>query len=176
MSSEERSEKLTQLIGQYLFDLTLGEYPTFQCDAEILETTPTSLVTRWSSQFILPENDRVLPGLSIPEKLCFEEKTAKLEWPTEEGCTSLSNDFLLTFINEELDVEEDVPWDDPRISDDTIAAVVEQFDEVTEGQELIEYFGNAKDVRYALYPKRLRLHIRRLVVAAMRYEMNSTDR
>lgn len=27
---------------QYLSDITLGEYPTFHCDAEILETTPRS--------------------------------------------------------------------------------------------------------------------------------------
>jgi hypothetical protein len=77
-----------------------------------------------------------------------------------------------------LDVEEDVKWDDPRISDDTIAAAMWQFDEDTEAELLLDYFGNAKDIRYELYPKRLRLHIRRFAVAASRAEarVRCTDR
>ena len=174
------TEKLTQLIGRYLFDLTLGDYPTPHCDVEILETTPTSIIARWKAQFLLPDRlpgeDGLLPGLTIPERLCFEEKTVKLEWPTQEGCASLSDNYLLTFIREELDVEEDVPWDDPRISDDTIAAAMEHFDEDNEAELLLNYFGNAKDIRYELYPQRLRLHVRRLAVVASRAEASSRDR
>src|SRR5262249_21106020 len=174
MEPTERSEALTQLIWEYLFNITCGEYPTFRCDAEILETTPTSIVARWKAQFLLPDQlpgeDGLLPGLTIPERLCFEEKTVKLEWPTEEGCASLSGDYLLTFIHEELDVEENVPWDDPRISDDTIAAAMTHFDEDTQAELLLDYFGSAKDIRYKLYPKRLRLHIRRFAVIAARAE------
>ena len=174
METTERSEKLTQLIWQYLFDVTHGEYPTFRCDAEILETTSTSIVARWNEQFLppyqMPGEDGLLPGLTIPECLWFEEKTIKLEWPTEEGCASLSDDYLLTFIHEELDVEENVPWDDPRISDGTIAAAMTHFDEHTQADLLLDYFGSAKDIRYKLYPKRLRLPIRRFAVIASRAE------
>ena len=113
MKAAERSEKITQLIWQYVENATLGEYQTFRCDAEILDTTPISIVARWKAQFLLPDlprgGDGLLPGLFIPAFLCFEEKTVKLEWPTEEGCASLSGDYLLEFIHEDLDVEENVP-------------------------------------------------------------------
>jgi hypothetical protein len=176
MKTAERSEKLTRLIGELLDSMTGGYDPGICGEAEILETSPTSIVARWKAQFLLDEDERLLPGLSIPERLCFEEKTMKLEWPTEEDCASLSGGCGFRWIREELDAEEDMKWGDTRISDDTIAAAMEHFDEENKAELLLDYFGNAKDIRYELYPKRLRLHIRRFAVAASRAEASSTDR
>jgi hypothetical protein len=64
----------------------------------------------------------------------------------------------------------------PRILDGTIAAAMEHFDEDNEAELLLDYFGNAKDIRYELYPQRLRLHIRRFAVVASRAAASSRDR
>ena len=160
MNTDEHSEKIAELLYGFIDQLTLGQYPTFYFSADVLETTPRTILARYKAYFLDPEELS-----TIPDGLNYEEKSAKLEWPTEEGCASLSDDCLIEWVREDLDVEENVPWDDPRISDDTIAAAMWHFDE--QGEELIQEFGSAEDVRYELYPKRLEPHLRRFVEVAL---------
>ena len=77
MNTDEHSEKIAELLYGFIDQLTLGQYPTFYFSADVLETTPRTILARYKAYFLDPEELS-----TIPDGLNYEEKSAKLEWPT----------------------------------------------------------------------------------------------
>ncbi len=96
----------------------------------------------------------------ISREVWYEERTVALDWENVDGCSALSSDCVIDWIETENDVELSFAWDDPRLDDESVQAALKHFD----GGLIFEYFGSAEKVDFGVYPKRLRLPLRRLVI------------
>ena len=168
MPSDERSQKVASLVRDSVFEATLAEEPILTFAADILRSTPTTVVARWMATILIIEeepNERCLPGMLISRDACYEERTFALTWEDADGCSALSPDCLIECIEVEKDVEVLLAWDDPRLDDASFQAALAHFD----GGLVFNYFGSAEKVNFGVYPKRLRLPLRRLVIEYAKY-------
>src|SRR5262249_20569362 len=148
--------------------MTHGQYPILTFAADILRSTPTTIVARWMATILLIEdepNERCLPGMLISRDVFHEERTIALTWENADGCSALSPDCLIEYIEAEKDVEVPLAWDDPRLDDASVQTALKHFD----GGLVFGYFGSAEKVDFGVYPKRLRLPLRRLVIEYVKY-------
>ena len=110
-------------------------------------------------------NERCLPGMLISRNAFYEERTFELTWEDPDGCSALSPDCVIECTEVEKDVEVLLAWDDPRLDDASVQAALKHFD----GGLVFDYFGSAEKVDFRVYPKRLRLPLRRLVIEHAKY-------
>lgn len=163
VSSDDRSQKVALLIRNFFGEVSLWQDEVLKFTADILRSTPTTVVARWVATILNIEddwNERCLPGMLISRDVLYEERTVALTWEDANDCSALSSDCLVECIQAEKDIEILLAWDDPRLDDASVQAALEHFD----GGAVFEYFGSAEKVDFGVYPKRLRVPLRRLVI------------
>jgi hypothetical protein len=108
--------------------------------------------------------DGLLPRLPIPDGLSYEERTIRLVWENASDRAECTDNCNWDWIDLENDVEQILAWDDLKISPEEFDLVLSEFDAWDFGAALIELFGEAKNINYGQYPRRLQPYLQSSVI------------
>ena len=137
----------------------------------LIASTATSVRVRLWEIFVPLDYNENLEGIGLSAHLDYAEHILEFEWPNEKDCENLT-DSSSSCNHSPFDDGTDLSWDDPRCSDDSIHAaldeVVYHVDQSEMGDDLLERWVSIEQVDWSKYPKRLQPFLSRCMAEANR--------